>query len=398
MKWRHRPKSKWFHENSVLFKEVSAIPGVEVRVFLWSGDNSYLARYHAAAALASRLTQCDDPNDPPQQVIVAHSHGGNVALLASIHPNAPPIAGIATLATPFLNIKRRTENQREEDLLGYIQTATLLLLAATVMVLVFALVDVLDVSSSVDTTGSTAWPFADLHWMAKAALVGLLLVLGGWFQRVGPIRNAIARIRLWRPKRIAQWLILRAPGDEASRALDGARRSYERFNFIWLRLRATLAAVAPILKYRLPILFLLAPFAWASSVLATLARRIFLNEPVLVAWRHVVPNSGWFDVGAPFAVAVLTALLILGIFLFAAGGLIAWFGWELVTVGLAFEISAQETPPGDRYTVIEVSPTWQGSRHSLYESPEARALLVKWIERLPPAATGPDSRYWKIVT
>ena len=92
--------------------------------------------------------------------------------------------------------------------------------------------------------------------------------------------------------------------------------------------------------------------------------------------------SGWVDVGAPFAIPVILALLALGILLFAAGAFMTPFGWEFFVMGLVFEIDAGTMPPQYKSVVTEVSPTWPGRRHSLYESAEVRKGVADWIEQL----------------
>lgn len=72
-----------------------------VESFLWSGRNRNADRLEAAGRLATRL---EDLGDTPV-IVVAHSHGGNVARSASYlagASRAPRI--IATLGTPFLSI------------------------------------------------------------------------------------------------------------------------------------------------------------------------------------------------------------------------------------------------------------------------------------------------------
>ena len=79
-----------------------------VRAFLWSGANSVHARDCAARELSDQLRK--DLQDPDAKaVIIAHSHGGNVALRALQHLDfmADRIR-VVTLATPFLRVFART--------------------------------------------------------------------------------------------------------------------------------------------------------------------------------------------------------------------------------------------------------------------------------------------------
>ena len=79
----------------------------EGETFLWSGANSMDERRRAADELAGILDAAghNDPDVP--QIVVAHSHGGNVALAARDSMSASGAnVHIITLATPFLEISR----------------------------------------------------------------------------------------------------------------------------------------------------------------------------------------------------------------------------------------------------------------------------------------------------
>src|SRR3981081_2671450 len=90
LRWLRRPEQTWIHKSSPFCEELQRLlPDAELVPFWWSGDNSYLERHRAAAALASRLMEYHSESDPPRQVLIGHSHGGNVALLATMHPWTP---------------------------------------------------------------------------------------------------------------------------------------------------------------------------------------------------------------------------------------------------------------------------------------------------------------------
>jgi hypothetical protein len=414
LRWLRRPEATWFHEDSPFCLALkSALPDVTLRAFEWSGDNSYLERHTAAAGLARRLMECHDENDPPRQVLVAHSHGGNVALLAAMHPWSPPLAGIATLGAPFLHIKRRTQDERQQRLLAYLQRAAMLLTGSSAIVALCGQFGLLDVVSSGDTSLSGLWAFARGNLMFSVLLAILLWGMAGVAHKMDALRAAIDETPTWTFPRITPWIILRARGDEAAFVLAAVRLAYGALAFIWRPMRALLAFIAPALRHRWFTPLLLVLLAWMSSALQPLARMRFLGEPWRVAWHHFVPATGRpgslivqrvvheiagriFDVGAPFAAAGFAALLVLGALLLVAGILLAPFGWELVTMGLAFEVNAETVPPGDAYKVVTVSYEWSGLRHSLHVSTEARTRLAEWIAQLPPAATGAGSRYWRI--
>ncbi len=71
--------------------------------FSWTGRNSHDERVHAADQLAAVLIATDTP-----QFLIAHSHGGNVALQALANENARRrVMGLVCLNTPFIHVRRR---------------------------------------------------------------------------------------------------------------------------------------------------------------------------------------------------------------------------------------------------------------------------------------------------
>jgi RHS repeat-associated protein len=71
------------------------------RFFNWSGANTDAARQQAAWDLAQELQRYHRENPCESIQVVAHSHGGNVALLASQFPGVA-IDELVTLGTPIL--------------------------------------------------------------------------------------------------------------------------------------------------------------------------------------------------------------------------------------------------------------------------------------------------------
>lgn len=72
--------------------------------FHWSGTNSWIGRIHAASELAEQIVELQ--NDGWLCHIIAHSHGGNVALEALeqiIAPGGKSCGRLVTLGTPFLD-------------------------------------------------------------------------------------------------------------------------------------------------------------------------------------------------------------------------------------------------------------------------------------------------------
>ena len=112
-----KPPPFWFEEGSPFLARLSAelhdIPH-KIKPLPWSGKNSIFVRDEAAHVLAEYLSAEHTEHPQATQLIIAHSHGGNIALRALHHlqkrdasqlygaDGANPI--FVTLATPFIEI------------------------------------------------------------------------------------------------------------------------------------------------------------------------------------------------------------------------------------------------------------------------------------------------------
>jgi hypothetical protein len=140
-KWPTRsfPRSLWFADGSEFRNRLCAglsKRGLSARIspFLWSGANSVRERDKAAQELAEhiRAKQFDHPGSI--QVVIAHSHGGNVALRAL---DQPGVTGdeifITTIAAPFVEIlptKLSPAETRRIDFMVSLTTSVLIPLYA----------------------------------------------------------------------------------------------------------------------------------------------------------------------------------------------------------------------------------------------------------------------------
>ena len=396
-----RPAATWFYESSSFCTALKAAlpPDVTVRTFHWSGDNSYLERHLAADRLARELYDFYLKDDETRHVLIAHSHGGNVAMLAARHPLMPPLAGIATLASPFLHVERRTQTPQHDRLLRHVQLAAMLLTMAILVLGLFGQFNQLNVLSFANSSWRATWAYAWDHPLFLSVVMVLLWVLGGVIVQARRLRRIAGELPVMVLPRRTSWLIVRAPGDEAGLVLAGARLAHAALGFVWRPLRALLAFMAPALKYDWFLPLLAVPLAGVSSVLPSVGRMLFLNEPWPIAWRHVVPEHlpadspllqrlpfdavrPVLDVMAPFSAAALALLLVLGVLLFIAGLLLAPFGWELLFMGLAVDVTAEPTPVGDTYPVLMLQYATGRLRHSVYESQDARTQLAQWITQV----------------
>jgi pimeloyl-ACP methyl ester carboxylesterase len=99
----------WVKPDSRMCKHLRELdPNVIIRSFQWSGGNSHRARLKAADALVKQLSETFSQYRTAEHHIVAHSHGGNVALYALRDPGVcARIASVVCLATPFIHVEAR---------------------------------------------------------------------------------------------------------------------------------------------------------------------------------------------------------------------------------------------------------------------------------------------------
>jgi hypothetical protein len=104
-------KAAWIRADSPLGRALTTA-GCQVVPFEWSHSNCYRARARAAVRLAGQLHGQIKENPGARQWVVAHSHGGNIALHAVRYlrkscADAPRVSTV-TLATPFIHARPRT--------------------------------------------------------------------------------------------------------------------------------------------------------------------------------------------------------------------------------------------------------------------------------------------------
>lgn len=107
--WARR--ATWTRPGSDLHAALVA-EGCKVVRFAWSGRNSHRARTGASEGLAEHLRGQFRDNPTAKQIVVGHSHGGNVALHAVNHgrnsnSKIKRQVSVVTLATPFIYSERR---------------------------------------------------------------------------------------------------------------------------------------------------------------------------------------------------------------------------------------------------------------------------------------------------
>jgi hypothetical protein len=101
----------WTRPDSAMRTEWPTSPErpVVFTVFEWSGENSHEARQTAASDLAAHLRKVAAAHKDAAHLVIAHSHGGNVALAAMAQEEVRSrVAAIACLNTPFISCEARS--------------------------------------------------------------------------------------------------------------------------------------------------------------------------------------------------------------------------------------------------------------------------------------------------
>jgi pimeloyl-ACP methyl ester carboxylesterase len=95
-------RAAWAKQDSHLFRELSRLwPKSGIYRFIWSATNGIRQRLVAADILSEILDEIAERYPSSPLVLIAHSHGGNVAAWASTNVKKP-IAAAVYLNTPFI--------------------------------------------------------------------------------------------------------------------------------------------------------------------------------------------------------------------------------------------------------------------------------------------------------
>lgn len=200
------PNKRWWFEEGSQFRTgldealKSASLDWPIRPFLWSGANSVHARDCAARELSDQLTK-DLQGDPDARaVIIAHSHGGNVALRAlQLLNSMPDKIRVVTLATPFLRVFARRSLQLPAFLKFVLFYAIWLILLASELIASFLILFLSD------------WITPARVWLPVASWYFLLPVLVIVLELLAAVGAGIF---------ITQWLIAILSNTQAALAIE----------------------------------------------------------------------------------------------------------------------------------------------------------------------------------
>lgn len=336
----------------------------QMKQIQWSGRNSVVERHHVARDLAKLLDDQVTADPSCHQLLVGHSHGGNIAVdSVRFYRQSTTDIGVVTLATPFVDLWTAMPVRDES---GYTQAygrasyfrvnltqtrRTLSCLTATV-VLAWAGVR-FGVLAPFSETSAKNWAFGGV-----IAATGLKMVLSfalGWTGAGDDELMRLPRIEAPRMPGASRCrtLVLRGTDDEAALTLAGGS------------LQAILGSAAS--RFSLILLSLLSPFALA-----------FTQLPGDWPTRALVLLC--------FAIAVFLA----GSLLEAIGRAAA--GREFLLMGGLLNVSinsAPDTDGGENVKTLAGSPAkgWAEKRyrfkHGLYAHRDCVPAIINWLAERP---------------
>jgi hypothetical protein len=328
---------------------------VALQYLSWSGRNTVSARLLAAEDLA-HLLEADRQHRPTaRRFIVAHSHGGAVALLGTRDTALrQAVAGVICLSTPFLLVRPRhfSELGLSVATLGLILT-----LALVTILLVYVTRSIVPLLLGV----VLAWPAT--------------VVMKCWARRARSFMDRVS------PPNVTDLplLVVRAPDDEASLSLglmQAANRlvwlGWRVLGFRWVALLwNAMLRLADRVKART--IMERGAELWIIALISSFIAGFFLRE-------HVPQQSAF----APFVGVLLAPVLVVILTILVAALLIIPAGFinalALLPFGPGFsifspfiEVSAESTPPGAS-RVVQLS--W-----------ESQPAIGKSVAMYPPGDT-----------
>jgi hypothetical protein len=327
---------------------------IQFEVFEWSGYNSVKARSKAATQLGQRLAEIRRNHPKRGQLIIAHSHGGNVALQALAGLDSlTGILGVATMGTPFLQVRKR-EIPEYVDYMSFFARIALLLCVFATPTLLF-LFKGLEIGGfwGILICGTLLWAFGNgwTWYQYPKYLIRLNSTLAEYSEALPTLRIPL--------------LVLRCSNDEASRALSLARWAGNVNDTLW----KTMA--------------LLTTAAWTWPLYGMVIS-LFSMFVAGLLFRQWFDYCLWAFLGfvGIIAASFPVALICLVVFSVTSGVLLLPFGSELLRLGFRLEIMVDPTTPSARridFTLDSSETHIAARRHSVYAFPAARERLASWI-------------------
>lgn len=378
-------RPRW-HEPGSDFRTQFEACGIKCVAFDWSGNNSVQSRREAAERLRLVLAATHAKCANAKQFVIAHSHGGNVAVQA-LNERAIDsrflAQGLATLGTPFLLMRVSQLGKVERFVIILAHVFALDLLVAPLRA--FSIWDRLATHYNHLTSVSQLVAIITLYLVCTVAMG---MVIFGWLaSRERTLRSQTDHFRL------PPTLILRAPGDEATVVLALVRLMNVVIERMWRIIRWVLTRVwwkyleepddRPAATWQIAALVV-----FSFMLMGTLISVVLLlfsphvGASISDSVEHTLGGNQYLVVLVVIAAPLTAGFFLVASCLIAADVMLMPFGWDLALCGLALEVDAEATPPGQSHRVELIVP---GERersslsHGMHAVPSVRRRLLTWI-------------------
>jgi hypothetical protein len=372
---RHR-SPLWFEDGSPFLSRLSAeLHDISHKItpLLWSGENSIFERDKAAHVLAEYLLDEHAQHPQATQLVIAHSHGGNVALCALNHlqkreaaqlrEEEPANPFIVTLATPFVEVHRADFGQRPIHVRLAIIMAISYLLTLVYDFILGRSYDLLNIKFwlvSLLTSGCAVltWWWGFFRWSNRGTARQ---------EQVNALKDAtqLGELVSISAKRL---LVIRAIDDEASLALAfGTIFSYVTARFITYVYILLTVLTAPLLIF-IPV----TPAVGLAAIIAFPSLRPFWT------WLSETDLSISLWKPAIFTGYIVSIAVLVGVFMIAR----TVHGRELARSPMECQINTNSTPDakGLSEIITLVRRTYVRSfRHGIYDHEDCAKTIANWV-------------------
>jgi hypothetical protein len=399
--WARR--APWLNQSSLLCKTLcEKLPEpIKIVPFEWTGRNSNEARQRAGKNLEWLIRKLVNDHPTAKHFIVAHSHGGNIALYALRDPALQGrVTGVICLSTPFLIFSERHLGVKAP--IYMLQPFFLILLPIAIY-----LYNVVPIPAGarwgvpVFPENATIWEWWK-HWtnvifnillmdfIIGACIFGLL-EMAGVTSRLNPFfsMNRAIEMRKWSIlPHIARTrlLILRTVGDEASGALVTAQFSGWLLSEFWRLIDYLIRKIVPnrLRNVAISALWIVIPAVIVWNLVSLLfPASIEAQMYHLIRFSYDVILAGTIPLFLIFSVVPALFLLLCLILCFV----LMPFGAQNPIDSVFTEITAEVSPIGrwSVHTVPKRSQNFQTSvrfslRHSeAYDNPRVLRLMIGWM-------------------
>jgi hypothetical protein len=367
----------------------------------WSGKNSATARKQATLKLRLELRQriAQFPNSV--HVIIAHSHGGNIALQAICEGNLHTRVGLVSLSTPFLDVRRRRIPTKTEELIGL---GILALTAIATYPILNSWSRAHNFPLWLKTSPWVSWADLKADDVLAWPLVPLLLLFTFLFKRSRRKAEALWDQLHYDVPAETMLKILRTRGDEVSDALS----AYHLGSWLIATAIGSVTAIVTMIQEsrlvkNLPRHPWLWNEKWKTSGVLQKAAIFSANCVILSAIVFCLVHASMTARGAALSLFI-AYLALLTVVPFVAGVLVGTvffvllmplallgalsFGLDALIAALIYEITAEVTPEGT-WSVSLLPISNEGllqnrlMHGALYDSDAAIDQIADWIRQLP---------------